>query len=121
MFTLLLLGVSACAPSVVYKYEGPDRSLDKVAVLYHNTERGIKIFRIDDNSVMNRITTFNPDGWEEVHLEPGLHTLSGGLYVENKYAIFREQYNFDAGKKYRLMYKIDDIGAKVRFSLEPVQ
>lgn len=117
-----LMGVliAACAPSTVLQYEGPQRSLDQVAVLYHNTEQGIKIFRIDDKTVMNRFTTYNPDGWSEVHLEPGVHTLSGGLYIRNQYAIFREMHRFEAGKKYRLMYETIEDNKKVRFYLKRV-
>jgi hypothetical protein len=119
--SFVLLSFTACAPSIVRYYEGPDRALDKVAILYHNTEQGIKIFDIDDKSVQNRITTFNPDGWSEVHLEPGVHTLSGGLYLGNKHAIFRQQYKFEPGKKYRLTYDVNDISSKVRFNLQRVE
>ena len=119
---VLLLGVAGClAPPVVHHYPGPEHPPDQVAVLYHNTERGFEITRIDGTYVQNRLTTFNPDGWDEVHLEPGMHTLTGGLYLRDKYAIFVKRYRFEAGKKYRLMYAVDDIGANVSFYLEAVE
>lgn len=118
---LLLITLSACAPSVVHRYDGPVRDLDKVAVIYHNTERNIYIFMIDGVNVQNRFTTFNPDGWNEAHLEPGWHTLSGSLYINEKSVVFNKRYFFEAGKKYRLMHTLSEDRNKASFYLDETE
>jgi len=103
------------APNTIHYYEGPARPIDTVALLYHNREQGIKIFKIDEKSVQNEYSLYFSESWNEIHLEPGVHTLSGGLYTDKKYSTFYLRHNFAAGKKYRVMYEAPPGTVNMRF------
>lgn len=115
---LVLVGIGGCAPAVVKNYPGPERPIEQVAILHQTPEGGLSIFEIDDKYVLSRIATYNPDGWDQVLLEPGRHAVSGGVYLPKKYAIFRESFLFEAGKSYHVLFETIDDATRVRVRLQ---
>lgn len=117
---LMAATLSACAPHTVKNYQGDMRPRTEVAVLMHYPETGLKIFDIDGKSVQGRFTTWDPDAWREVELLPGDHTVSGGLYLANRYAIYYKTLSFSAGKRYKLAYEtVNDEKAHIYLVEEP--
>lgn len=122
-FSVLLVAIffSGCAaPDIVMRYGGEPRSRNDVAVLQNSTQQGAKIYSLNGEDILNRFKYWDPDAWEELHIEPGVHTLGGGIFLESAYAPFMRTHRFEAGERYTLRYEVSEDASSIKIDIIPV-